>query len=132
MRERAGAERRDREALARSLEKGKADSGERAVAELEEKMAQARRRIDAADFLVDEAETALVATIEENRETLIRGARERYVQGREAYSPPCVSLTAPAGSCVASLSFRGGSRASRTARARRQSPPKCPCARSRA
>jgi hypothetical protein len=66
-RQRVGAIEKDRIALARALREGGEDPGDKAVEKIDKDLAQTRRRVEALEVAIEEAEQELIQAVDDNR-----------------------------------------------------------------
>src|SRR5215211_69389 len=86
MRERDSAINRDRMALAQAIKEGKAEPGDKNVQQVEKEVAACRRRIEAIEIALDDAEQALIDVVDEYRDDWIEETEPTLDEAYAAYA----------------------------------------------
>jgi hypothetical protein len=77
---------KDRAALAVAIREGKPDPGDKTVEKIEKEMQACKRRLEALEHALDDAESDLVAVVDDHRDGWLPETEEALAKAREEYA----------------------------------------------
>jgi len=89
---REGAINADRMALAKSIREGKPDPGDKTVEKIEKEIQACKRRLEAIEHALDDAESELIEVVDDYRDDWLPETEEALAQAREEYAEKVEAL----------------------------------------